>query len=329
MVEVSNRLAAWEVNEVPWSQTAAAPAVRGPMRRWLPLAATLVLAAGVSLVWLARQESTNLPMAGVESPQSARMSPDEPTPYNSNLRPPLPESPASEAKSNRVVAPLPGPLLARTARLTIVTDRFDAGRTALDALIRRLEGFTGRILVTGTVEQGRALPATLQIPRARLDEAITGLKALGRVTSEGLDGEDVTQESVDLDARLANARNSEKRLTAILANRTGALDDVLAVEREIARVRGEIESMEAQRKALDRRVTYATVDLQLKEEKRAAVNLGPEPLSARFVDEFVRGWDGVLGAGVELALVLARLTPLIVVVVVLSAPVVFFRRRRT
>jgi hypothetical protein len=211
--------------------------------------------------------------------------------------------------------------------LSIVTDRFDASRAEMETLIRKYEGFTGRVLVSGTAEQGRALTATLQIPTARLDEAIAGLKALGRVTSEGVDGEDVTQQSVDLDARLANARNSEKRLTAILATRTGDLDDVLAVEREISRTRGEIESMEAQRKALDRRITYATVDLQMTEEKRAAVNLGAQPLWSRFVDEFVRGWDGVLGAGVELGLLLARLTPLMVVLLLLSAP--FILRRRT
>jgi hypothetical protein len=219
-------------------------------------------------------------------------------------------------------------MLARTARLTIVTDQFDAKRAELDGVIRTLEGFTGRILVTGTIEQGRALTATLQIPSLRLDEALGAIKALGRVTSEGVDGEDVTQQSVDLDARLANARNSEKRLTAILATRTGDLDDVLAVEREISRVRGEIESMEAQRKALDRRITYATVELQMTEEKRAAVDLGPRPLSSRFVDEFVRGWNGVLVAGIDLGLFAARLAPLALVLALLIAPVAIIRHRR-
>jgi hypothetical protein len=148
------------------------------------------------------------------------------------------------------------------------------------------------------------------------------------VTAEGVDGEDVTQESVDLDARLENARNSEKRLVAILTNRTGDLEGVLAVEREITRVRGEIESMEAQRKALDRRISYATLDLQLTEEKRAAVDLGPQPLSDRFVDQFVRGWNAVLSLGLGLALLAARLLPIALVLALLAVPTMVWRKVR-
>jgi hypothetical protein len=324
MRALSNRLQTWEVGGAPSTLLAPAPLQRtGAMRKSMSVAAALLITAAAGIVWLAsRGGSGELDIVHNWESSSPRAVPEA---LDAAVTPP-PARPAQ--RPQMMIAVGEAPLLARTARLTIVTDRFDAGRVEMDALIRKLEGFTSRILVTGTAEQGRALTATLRIPSARLDEAVAGLKALGRVSSEGVDGEDVTQQSIDLDARLANARNSEKRLTDVLANRTGDLDDVLAVEREIARVRGEIESMEAQRKALDRRVTYATIDLQLTEEKRAAVDLGPQPLSTRFVDEFVRGWNGVLGAGVDLGLLLARLTPLILSLLVFSAPLIALRRRR-
>jgi len=56
-----------------------------------------------------------------------------------------------------------------------------------------------------------------------------------------------------LEARLANARNTERRLTELLKERTGKLSDVLAVENEHARVRGEIERMEAEKRTCQTR----------------------------------------------------------------------------
>ena len=76
----------------------------------------------------------------------------------------------------------------------------------------------------------------------------------------------MTEQVVDVEARLSNARNTEKRLVDLLQKRTGDLADVLAAEREIARVREEIERFDAQRKNLERRVTYATLNLEVTEE---------------------------------------------------------------
>ena len=56
--------------------------------------------------------------------------------------------------------------------------------------------------------------------------------------------EDVGEEFVDVSARMENARRLEQRLVTLLASRTGKLSDVLAVERELARVREDIERYE-------------------------------------------------------------------------------------
>lgn len=99
------------------------------------------------------------------------------------------------------------------------------------------------------------------------------------------------------------------------------LSDVLAVEREIARVRGDIERMEAERKSLDRRITYASVTVQLSEERKAAVDLGPQPLRTR-------GWAAVFSGAVALGLVLTRVLPTVVVVSLAAAPFLLVYRRR-
>ena len=143
--------------------------------------------------------------------------------------------------------------------------------------------------MSGSRGDARTLTATLHIPAAQLDAAMSTLKSIGRVVDEAQSGEDVTEQVVDVTARLANARNTEKRLTDLLQKRTGDLADVLAAEREIARVREEIERFDAQRQALGRRVTYATLNLEIVEEPRATLNLGPRPLPGRFREALVTG----------------------------------------
>jgi hypothetical protein len=159
-----------------------------------------------------------------------------------------------------------GPLLVHTAILSVVANNFDTARTAMDQILKRHKGYIGEMSINAEAQSARSLHAFLHIPDGQLDAAISELKALGRVLVESRTGEEVTQQSMDLDARLANARNAEQRLTELLKNRTGKLSDVLEVENQIAATRQNIEQMEAERKNLDRRIQYARIDLSLAEK---------------------------------------------------------------
>ena len=109
------------------------------------------------------------------------------------------------------------------------------------------------------------------------------------MTGEVQSGDDVTERVVDIEARLANGRNTEKRLGEVLRNRTGDVSDVLAVEREIARVREEIERLDGERTNLERRVAYATVTLEVTESRQATLDTGPVPLSTRLRNAAIDG----------------------------------------
>jgi hypothetical protein len=172
-----------------------------------------------------------------------------------------------------------GPMIARTASLALVAKDFDEARTELDAVLRRHNGYAAQLTVDAPAGAGRSLVADLRIPAPQLDVALAEIKKLGRVEQETQGGEEVTQPYVDLNARLSNARNTEQRLVEVLQQRTGKMADILAVENEIARVRGDIEQMEAERKSLERRVAYAALQVELKEEYKASLNLNVAPPS--------------------------------------------------
>jgi RNA polymerase sigma factor (sigma-70 family) len=127
------------------------------------------------------------------------------------------------------------PMIMRTSQLTIAVKEFAKTRPILDEILKRHGGYLGRSNISSPIDSGPVLEAILRVPSDQFDAAMAELKALGRVESESQTGEEITQQYVDLEARLFNARNSEKRLTDLLRERTGKLADVLAVEKEIER----------------------------------------------------------------------------------------------
>jgi hypothetical protein len=90
---------------------------------------------------------------------------------------------------------------------------------------------------------------------------------------------------VDIEARGANLRRLEARMVDLLVTRTGRLSDVLGVERELARVRGEIEQIEGRRRYLERSVAMSTLDLALHEPAPIVAGTpGSNPIAAALRD---------------------------------------------
>jgi hypothetical protein len=188
-----------------------------------------------------------------------------------------------------VSAPAPAPMIARAVSLTITVKDFATSRSALDNILARHQGYSAQLTVSTPENAPRSFQASLRIPAPDLAATLTELRALGRVQNESQSGEEVTQQHTDLVARLKNSRETEERLQAILQQRTGKVEEVLQVEEEIERVRGEIEGMEADQKALEHRVDFASVELQLTEEFKAQFNTPEMPASTRMHNAFVAG----------------------------------------
>jgi hypothetical protein len=162
----------------------------------------------------------------------------------------------------------PRVVIVRTAELRLTARNFDTLRADLDRIVLQFGGHIAELNVTSPSGERQSLTAVLRVPAPQLEAFLGELRKLGRVDGESQRGEEVTQQSVDLDARLANARHTEQRLTEILRTQTGKLADVLAVEEKLAEVSGTIEQAEAEQKNLNNRVTLATVSLNASEEYR-------------------------------------------------------------
>jgi hypothetical protein len=169
---------------------------------------------------------------------------------------------------------------------------------------------------------------TVRVPAAQWEPFLAWVATQGEVESLTVQATDVTAQWVDLDARLRNAHRTEERLTELLAQKSDSLEDVLAVERELARVREEIETQEAQRRGLDAQVAMSTLTLSARVETpfETAVAIG-------FGDEAARTLSGSLSLMAKTAragaLVLVALAPWLAMgMMLLGVPVLAARRLR-
>jgi hypothetical protein len=256
---------------------------------------------------------------------------DGPTTPKYERREGLPSTVKASGSDDSKIGVLRGsrePMIARTVALSLVVKDFDASRKSLDAILARRNGYAATLTVNTEQGAARSLIASLRIPAPQLAAAMNELKSLGRVETESQNGEEVTQQHADLVARLKNSRETEQRLQAILVQRTGKISDVLEVEQEIARVRGEIEQMEAEQKNLEHRVDFATIDLKFADEYKAQLGSPATSVSTQFHNALVNGYTNAADSLLGLLLSLVQYGPVLLLwIVLLSSPAWVLWRR--
>jgi hypothetical protein len=156
-------------------------------------------------------------------------------------------------------------LIIRTGQASIEVDSLESSMAELRLIVQRVGGFVADASVQSGRNQIRSATLELKVPASRFDDLTEGLRPLGRLQFVNVGAEDVSEEFVDLSARVANGHRLEERLVELLRTRTGKLQDVLSVERELARVREEIERMEGRVRFLKTSAQLSTLSVNLYE----------------------------------------------------------------
>ena len=166
-----------------------------------------------------------------------------------------------DARASRAQAPDDDRRLVRTATLTVEVDDEDRVAPTLDAARDLADALDGYVAQEGPSRM------VLRIPDARLDQALDQLAALGDPEDRAVYTRDVTAAYTDLELRLQNARALQARLRDLLAD-AETVQDVLAVETELARVTTEVERMEGQLRLLQNQVAFSTITLTVRDGVR-------------------------------------------------------------
>ncbi len=109
---------------------------------------------------------------------------------------------------------------------------------------------------------------SIRIPSENFAKGVESVKAVGEVTSESVSGQDVTEEFVDLEARLNNLRATEAQYLEIM-KKAVKIEDVLAVQNELTYTREEIERIEGRMKYLEESAALSTLTVYLSTDPSA------------------------------------------------------------
>jgi hypothetical protein len=155
-------------------------------------------------------------------------------------------------------------------------------------------------------EEPGSVRVTLRVASDRLDAALDALRKLGKhVGHENISSRDVTDEWVDLEARIKTQKKLEEQYLEILKN-ASRVDDLLSVQKQLAEVRGEIEKAEGKKRLLDNQIGLSTVTVTFQGERQlVAFSAGAFGRAAKRASaDTVNVGAGIVIGGIRLAGVL-------------------------
>jgi len=180
--------------------------------------------------------------------------------------------------------------IVKTGRMDVEVSNFSESRESLAAQATQYGGYVSdsdrRLHRDGDATWSSGY-VVLRVPSDRYEAMQDHVRAEGTVVSESTETEDVTDQLVDLEARLTNLRDRRERLRTFY-DRANDTEELLSVERELSEVQGEIERLEAQKRSLEQRVAYSTLRVELEEDRpdttRERVPYHEQPLVGVFLD---------------------------------------------
>jgi hypothetical protein len=203
-------------------------------------------------------------------------------------------------------------MIIRNGQASLEIDSLEAAVAQLRQLADRVGGYVANSQMQLGANQLRSATLEIKVPASRFDELTHGLAPIGRVEYVNVTAQDVGEEFTDITARVANGRRLEARLIDLLATRTGKLSDVLEIERELARVREEIERMEGRLRYLKAHVSTSTLSVTVHEK---APLVGEQGSGSVIGEAFRQAWRNFVNFTASTIASLGTLLPLGLLVV--------------
>ncbi|HET7790278.1 MAG TPA: DUF4349 domain-containing protein [Gemmatimonadales bacterium] len=189
------------------------------------------------------------------------------------------------------LAPVAGSLdrtmIIRTGQASVEVDSLPPAIAAVRALAARLGGYLANTEIQTGQERYHSATIEVKVPADQFEHALEGLRPIGKVESVNVTAEDVGEEFVDVAARSENDKRLERRLLDLLANRTGKLGDIIEIERELARVREEIERYDGRLRYLRAHADVSSLTITVHEPTPVVGEQGSPGVIA---EAFVQAW---------------------------------------
>lgn len=222
-------------------------------------------------------------------------------------------------------------LIVRTANLSIVVKDTSEAIRQISALATQMGGFVVTSQ-TSKVDQAMRGSITIRVPAERFDDAIRQIEALATdVPNRDIRGEDVTEQYVDLQARLRNLEATEAQLQRIM-ERADKIEDVLNVYRQLSETRGQIEQVKGRIQFLEQSAALSSITVALiPDELAQPIAIGgwrPTGTARNAIQALVRTLQGLADVAIWLVLYVLPILVMLAVPVVVIVLIVRRLRRR-
>jgi hypothetical protein len=211
------------------------------------------------------------------------------------------------------------------ASINLQVKSFADTESEITALVKAASGFVSQFSEDRSSGAQRGGRWTVRLPVASFSSFLDSVAQLGVADRREVQSQDVTEEYVDLEARLKNKQALESRLLDLVANRSDHIKDVIALETELGRVREEIERLQGRLRYLKDRVSLTTIEITAYE--RLDYQPPEATFSARIVSTFGKSLDILRQAAESIALALIAFLPWAMVLATILLPALYAIRR--
>jgi hypothetical protein len=229
---------------------------------------------------------------------------------------------ASQASQRKII---------RNANLTVEVISPTDSQRKIVSIAESHQGFVVTSESTQRTTEDKTKPEitvnlTVRVPATQFNQVMEEIRALGiRVSQEKVTGQDVTEEFIDLEARIKNQKALEGQFIEIM-KRAGKVEDALQVQRELAEVRTEIEKLEGRRRFLENQASLSTIHVTLQTPTQIVVNAAGFWFNLK--SAFADGFEVAVAIIFFLIRAITALLPILVLVVLPLALITRFVARR-
>jgi len=263
----------------------------------------VVLAAGCMGIPGGKSDSSSSSQYTVPvSDSNGRLQAESKMAYGENAAP-VPTAPA-ESGSGSVA---PDTKIIKTAFLTIEVNDVPGSVELLKNLATQKGGYLSSTNVQKNYNNRLTGSVIIRVPAKEFETTLTGVQAIGLVKSVSTQGQDVTEEYVDLQAQKTAYQNQLAQYNEIM-KKAVKVEDVITVQQQIDRVQVQLNRLEGRLKYLDSRIDLSTITVNLQE---------PEPVGGQSAHNFVstinEGISGFFGMIDAVIIIFLTLLPIIII----------------
>lgn len=220
--------------------------------------------------------------------------------------------------------------LIKTVELTMETKEFDKCIQTINQTVSELGGYTENMEVRGRADSNsRYASAVLRIPSDKIDTVQNAFEDIATITYSTESKKDVTLNYSDVESRLKALRTEQDTLLKLLEN-AQALSDTIAIQSQLTQVRYQIESYESRLRLLQNKISYSTININVREVYRESI-VNPS-FSESIRNKFADSIDNIISSSTDFAIWFIGSIPYFVIIgviiAIIAAIVTIIRKRR-